>query len=632
MNCSCSFVWMLAAALSAPSAILAQNPPPAAPKSSAPAIKKDSTPLGDRNRAEKIYLEGAKALEHDDLGTAKKDFERAASLDPDNQNYSVSVEIVRQHLATQLIQEADKARLLGQKDTWHARIKEAYLLDPHNPMVAQHIDELADDSVAGTKEDRPEEEIGSPPIHLDPLVTKNSFHLHASAPQLIRQVLAAYGIAPAVDTSVNTQTIRFDVDNVDFAQAAQMLRLATDTFFVPLDPKRVLVAQDTKENRVKYERQVMETVYLPGLTPTEMSDMGNIARNVFGAQQATVQPQGYTMTVRAPEPNLQALNSSLTEMLVGHSEVLLDVRVYEIDQSRTSNIGIQLPQQTTVFNVPSELNTVLQNNQALVQQIISSGLAAPGDYAAILGILIASGQLSSTILTQPFALFGGGLTLSGLVLGQVTGNFALNSSDTRSLDQVQLRVLDQEDATFRSGTRYPIVTSSYSSLTPSSLSIPGISNPGLSSTLANLGINLSALTSSAGQTIPQVQYEDLGLTLKATPHIQLNRDVDLKMDMKIESLTGQSLNGNPVLSNRQYSGIISLHPGASALLVSSLSRQQSAAISGLPGLSELPGFQSTTNQQAQYDTTNLVIIITPHILRMSHTSPTGRLMMMPPHG
>lgn len=625
MNRSCSLVWMLVAALSAPPALLAQELP-----AKTQAVN-DTASHRDRNQAEKIYLAGAKALEHDDLRTAEKDFERAAALDPGNRNYSISAEIGRQHLATQLIQEADKAKLLGHKDQWRAKIRQAYLLDPRNPMIAQHIDELADEALAATKQERPEENIDSAPISLDPTAVKTSFHLHASAPQLIRQVLAAYGIAPTVDSSVTKETVRFDVDKMGFAQAAQMLRLATGTFFVPLDPKRVLVAKDTKENRTKYERQIMETVYLPGLTPTEMSDMGNIARNVFEAQQTTVQAEHHTMTVRAPQSRLHALNTSLTEMLDGHSQVLLNVRVYEIDKSRTRNIGIQLPQQTTVFNVPTELNSVLKNNQAIVQQIISSGLAAPGDYAAILGILIASGQLSNTILTQPFALFGGGLTLSGLVLGQMSGNLALNSSETRSIDQVQLRALDKQEATFRSGTRYPIITSSYSSLTPTSLSIPGISSPGLSSTLANLGVNLSALTSAAGETIPQVRYEDLGLTLTVTPNIQLNRDVDLKMNMKVESLTGQSLNGNPVLSSRQYSSIISLHPGASALLVSSLSKQQSAAVSGLPGLSELPGFQSTTNKQARYDTTNLVIVITPHIVRISHTKQAGQLLMMPPH-
>ena len=57
-------------------------------------------------------------------------------------------------------------------------------------------------------------------------------------------------------------------------------------------------------------------------------------------------------------------------------------------------IGVQLPQTTTVFNVPSELNSVISGNSSLVQQIISSGLASAGDYAAIAAILIASGEVT----------------------------------------------------------------------------------------------------------------------------------------------------------------------------------------------------------------------------------------------
>ncbi len=33
---------------------------------------------------------------------------------------------------------------------------------------------------------------------------------------------------------------------------------------------------------------------------TEFADMGNIAKNVLGVQQATVQPEQGTLTVRAP--------------------------------------------------------------------------------------------------------------------------------------------------------------------------------------------------------------------------------------------------------------------------------------------------------------------------------------------
>ena len=602
-----------------------------APAQSAPAAQKPVS-MHEKNEASQAFLEGAKALKKDELRTAEKQFERATKLDPGNTDYSTALTITKEHLLTQLVQEASKARLTGHDDTARSLLAQAYLIDPNNPIVEQHVDELAHGMESQDAVVLPSAEEAAPPVHLAPKQGQQSFHLHRPSTEVLRQVLAAFDITPLLDSSVKSQTVRFDADDVNFAQAAQMLKLSTGTFFVPLDQKRVLIAQDTKENRAKFERQVMETIYLPGLTNTEMSDMGNVARNVFEAQQATVQVEEHTLTVRAPGDRIDALNNTFADLLDGRSEILLTLKLYEVDRTRTTNIGAQLPQTTSVFNVPTEVNQILNNNQSAVQQIIAAGLASPGDNVAIVAILVATGAVTGTVFNQPFALFGGGITQSGLTLDQgATANFSLNSSDARMLDQVQLRVLDQEDATFRSGTRYPIVTSTYSNLTGASLGIGGISSPGLSTALQNLGINSAALQSTTSQTIPQVQYEDLGLTLKATPHILQNQDVTLKIDLKIEALSGQTLNSNPVLNSRQYQGSITLLPGESSEIVTYLTKQQSAAVTGIPGLSELPGFQSTTNKEGEVDSTDLVITITPHIVRLSHTKPASRLVMLPAH-
>ena len=194
---------------------------------------------------------------------------------------------------------------------------------------------------------------------------------------MLRRVLDAYGIRMVDDGSLASLTVRFDADDVDFAQAAHLLNLVTHSFLVPLDPVRVLVAKDTKENHEKYDRLSLETLYLPGLTPTEFSDMSNMAKNVLGVQKATVQPGQGTLTVRAPAANLAALNRTFADLLDGKSEVLLDIKIYKVENTRTSLIGVQLPQTTTVFNVPSELNSVISSNSSLVQQIIPAGWQAP---------------------------------------------------------------------------------------------------------------------------------------------------------------------------------------------------------------------------------------------------------------
>jgi type II secretory pathway component HofQ len=232
-------------------------------------------------------------------------------------------------------------------------------------------------------------------------------------------------------------------------------------------------------------------------------------------------------------------------------------------------------------------------------------------------------------LSQPFATFGNGLTLTGLTTSGLTGNLSLSAADTRALDRVQLRLDDNAEGTIRSGTRYPITTSSYSSIASSSVNIPGITSAGLSSVLSGLGISASSLSSA--QPIPQVQYQDLGLTLKVTPRIERNDDVVLKVDLKIQALQGASLNGLPVLTNRSYTADIHLRGGASALVVGDLTRQESNAVSGTPGLNELPGFASLSNTSKEFDVSNLAILVTPHILRRRHGDRTGPLIPLPPH-
>ena len=607
-----------------------QNPtPPPAASSPSVASAAQSTPTAkERRTADKLYLRGARAIQDKDLRAAAGDFSEAARLVPDNPDYAAAAAIARAHLITELVQQADKARILGQSDVARARLAEAVALDPQNPIAAQHMDDLANLSLAQPSTDDPTADIAEA-IRLSPLPGRQSFHIRADARSLLQQVLGAYGITPTIDSSVAVPALRFDADNIDFDQAAELLKLQTNTFFVPLDPRRVLVAKDAKEFRDRYQRQLLETVYLPGLTATEMSDMGNLARNIFEAQQATVQPGRATLTVRAPEPKLAALNRTLADLLDGKSQLLLEVRLFEIAKTRTSNVGVVPPQQFSAFNVPSELNSVIQGNQALINQIISSGLASAGDTAAIVAILIASGQVSSSILNQPFATFGGGTTLTGLTLGTATANLALNTSDSRQLDQIQLRLQNQETATIMAGSRYPIIQSSYSNLSPPGINIPGLSSAGLSSQLASLGVNAATLAQQ--QQIPQVQYEDLGLTLKATPHIQRNQKVALKLDLKIQALAGGSLNGIPELTNRQFTADIDVSDGESTLVTSALSRSESRAVSGVPGLSELPGFQSTTDRTDDVSSDSLVVLITPHIVRQRHNELAGPVIVLPPH-
>jgi general secretion pathway protein D len=391
----------------------------------------------------------------------------------------------------------------------------------------------------------------------------------------------------------------------------QAINMVTDSFTVPLDAHRALVAKDTRENRLQFMRQEFETVYLGGMTQAEMTDIGNMAKNVFQAQQAAVQLSSGTLTIRATTDKLNAFNETLKQLLNGRSQVLLEVKLIQVAHSNQRNTGITPPQQITAFNVYAEEQAILNQNPELVQEIISSGLASPNDTLAILAILLASGQVSSSLFQNGIALFGGGLTLSALSPGPASVNLSLNSSESRQLDQIQMHLGDGEEGTIKSGSRYPIETSQYSDLGTSGISIPGLTTAGTSGSLSSL---LSQLN-SGGQTIPQIEYQDLGLTFKATPRVIRSGEVALTMDLKITALGGSSLNGLPILNNRSYSGVAKVKEGAAIVLVSQVDKEESRALSGLPGLTEIPGLNAVTDTNVQRNYASLLIVITPHVIR-----------------
>jgi general secretion pathway protein D len=291
---------------------------------------------------------------------------------------------------------------------------------------------------------------------------------------------------------------------------------------------------------------------------------------------------------------------------------MIEAKLYEIDTTHTRDIGATIPTQAGIYNVEAAATSLVNANQALVQQAIAQGLiASTASNIDIALALIGSGLVQSSLLSSTVGFLGHGLTETGVTASTNTGfNLSLNATDTRSLDDVQMRVTDRQPATFRTGTKYPVTTSTYST---------GLSTP--ASTASNATINgvsvaslLSQFAGGSSATIPQYTYEDLGLTLKATPTIQRSGRIYMVLDLKIEALTGSSANGIPLLGSRQFTSNITVADGESAMMISNVNRSESSAVTGIPGLSELPGFQMPTDQNAEKDTGQLVVVVTPHVV------------------
>jgi general secretion pathway protein D len=609
-----------------------QNPTPV-PKATAHAQQHQPT-SAEARRAAKLYLTAAKLYEEERFESALKQYQQAAELDPANNDYAAAVEVARNHAVIALIQSAAKARAQSNTAAARAALAHALELDPKNADVAEHLRQLADDTLADAAPERatrPGIALASP-IELEPKAGTQSFHLHSSPQQLIQQVYKAYGITATVDTSVTGAIARFDIDDASFEEATRALSLVTQSFEVPIDPHRVLVARDTPPMRAQFERHAVETVSLVGLQQNEMNDIQSVSKNIFEIPRMNLNTGASTLTLQGPTSVLRAFNNTWSGLSEGRPEVVIDVRVVQIANTTMRNTGIQTPQQMGVFNVLAEANSILNANQALVQQIISSGLAGPNDIATILAILIASGQVSSPLFSNGFAIFGGNCTLQSgtcsptafaLEPGTTTFNLNVNSSETRVLDNYQFRLMDGEEGTLKSGERYPITTSSYSSLLGNGVNIPGLNLPGTSGSLSGILSQLSATPS-----IPQIQYEDLGLTLKTTPHVLRSGDVALSVDLKIVSLAGGSLNGIPVLNNEAYTAIATLRAGEAAVVASEEDSSEVRAVSGMPGLSEIPGLNNITDNNVQKSSATLLIVLTPRVVRLPHGNDSTPMQLL----
>ena len=575
--------------------------------------------------ASNAYLAGARALEHDDLVGAEKHFAKAVSLDPGNRDYTLSLALAREHRVTDLVQQAANARLHGRADDAETLLAEARGLDPINSVIAQHAPPGA--SLARPAAFDPEPWRNPTPALeqaaiLKPDDTTKTFHIKGDSQAALREVMQAFGLKVAFDESVQHQNLRFDLVDTTYAQAAPILFAMTHVFAVPIDAKTVLLAKDTADNHLRLEHQVEESIFLPGQTVEQMNDLGNVIRNLFDVKQLTLQQTLGSVVLRAPADTVKAINATLADLLDGGSEVLVELKIYSIDTSKTHDIGGQ-PPQFGAYNVTAAAAQLVSANQSLVDQAIAQGLISASDSIVAQAFkLIASGLVSSTLLSSTIGIIGGTIdpttgavsnqfTTTGLTTSSaLTFNLALNSSDSRALEDVQARVGDRQTAVFRSGMRYPITTSTYSTPSTSALSGVNVNGQSASSLLSQY------LGTSSALTIPQVSYEDLGLTLKATPNVQKSGRVSMHLDLKLEALTGSALNNIPVLASRTLTSDVTVNEGESALLVSTVSKSESSAVTGLPGLTEIPGFQAPTEANVSTrDAGELIMLITPHVVR-----------------
>jgi tetratricopeptide (TPR) repeat protein len=550
--------------------------------------------------AHRDFARGVKLQQRQQLEEALAQFGEAARLAPRNLQFLTARELVKAQLVFDHVERGNILLLQGARGQAAAEFRAALELDVSNQSARERLAE------ATRLSSRPPvvpavQVVDEGEIRLAPKSDVATFHYAGDLRGLFSELAAAYGVTVQFDESLQNRQVVFNVDNVDFFTALKLACQISKTMWAALEPHQLLIADDKPDNHKQFDRMSLQTLILPAhSTPQEATELVTALRTLFDLRfiSSGLTAAG-TVEIRAPGRILDACDKLIVQIDNQHPEVSFDVSIFQINHQLMRDIGLHVPDTFNLYNIPAVALAGLggQNINQLINQLISSGGINQAGGTALSGLLAQLQGSGSSIFNTPLTTFGGGLTLEGLSLDQLTTSLSVNESWVRSLEHLIMRADQGSDANFHLGERYPIQNASYA---------PIYNSPQISQVLGN---------QTYVPPFPSVSYEDLGLNVKATPIVHGNNDVSVKLELQVRSLTGESSNGVPVISNREFQGSINLKDGEPAVVAGQISMTDMLAMTGIPGFGFLPLLNNvmvTNNKQQEYD--ELLIIITPHVL------------------
>jgi len=244
------------------------------------------------------------------------------------------------------------------------------------------------------------------------------------------------------------------------------------------------------------------------------------------------------------------------DLMQRRPQVAIDVQILTADESSSLHYGLSLPSSIPLVwfgTSPTNLMTT-----------IPSGFAN-------------------------FMSFGGGASLFALGVTSASLFATLSKSSATSLLDSEIVSLDGQPVTFHVGERYPIASNLY---------------------IGNTG------GGTAYTPPPTFTFEDLGLVLKITPHVNGMEEVSLDVSADFKLLGATSINGIPVVTNRQYESKVRVRNGEWAVLAGLIDASEARTITGIAGLAMIPFLREDTRTRDRSDT---LIVIKPRLLSLPPT-------------
>jgi general secretion pathway protein D len=371
------------------------------------------------------------------------------------------------------------------------------------------------------------------------------------------------------------RNVEVNLTDVTTAQALDLIFLQEGLFFQKINRRTILVADQNR--RAQYQQLAIRTFYLSNIDPLEARTLISAAIPPNQGRPSTVVLPDKTtnsITIRDTSENLQLIGEILQSIDKDRAEVVMDVSIYEVSRFDLLQLGNQLGTGD------------------------ANGFFSLGGSSGV-SILGGSRQVAQTLSTVPTAL-GAALVIPASALT------AFQRKDrTKLVASTQIHAFNGEESTARIGQRVPVQTAQ---------TFPfGTTNPTTPGGVTG-GVNF-------GGGFPVIQYEPTGLTLKFTPQVFPNLDVQVKMSIESKDILGAG-SLTPTFTERTISGTARIQNNRTMMLASVAQDTQSNGRRGLPLLGLIPIlgrlFTSPTRNNSQID---IVIAVTPRVLRAPAVTP-----------
>jgi general secretion pathway protein D len=511
-----------------------------------------------------LYKQGQAAESRQEYDAAFDAYRKAMLQDPGDLRYKTSCERTRILASEEHVKRGNDLKQNGKVTAALVEFLRAIAIDPSNVAADQAIESLSAHITRAPEEteipqlanDRAELAALAGPVQLKPISNEPiTLHMVEDSKIVYETVGKAAGINVLFDPEYTSKRISIDLSNTTLPDALRILATISGTFWKPATQNAIFVAADTRAKRQQLEQEAVQVFYLGNATQqNDLNDVQTALRNVLVETKLYGLPSQNAIVVRGTPDQLLLAEQLIDDFDKARPEVLIDVSVLQVDRDKVRNIGLQWPQ-----------------------------------------------SLSATLKTTSTAS-GATLTLNdlgnlnannvSLTVGTAQAQMLLTDSDTRILQNPRLRATDGQKADLKIGERIPIATGSFSSTGTSA-----------TSPLVNT----------------QFQYIDVGVNIEMQPTIHSNGDVSLKLKVEISSQISQTtISGvtEPIIGQQAVEETIRLKGGESNILGGLLREQNNRAVSGTPGLGQIPGFKYLfSTQQHEVEREEIVFLITPHLVR-----------------